>query len=84
MLLAGDYISIGQRLYKVLDDVDADSGGAAEINIWPRLRESPGNNTSIVTASCVGLFRLRANTVQIYDVTADLNYSLAFSAEEAL
>jgi hypothetical protein len=41
VLLRGDWIQVGYRLHKVLDNVDADSAGKALIAIWPTLREQP-------------------------------------------
>lgn len=63
VLLPGDYIQIGYRLHRVLDTVNADSGGNATFNVWPTLREAPATNTAIVTEFTQGLFRLSANDV---------------------
>lgn len=41
VLLAGDYIQLGYRLYRCLDDITADSDGNAVVPIWPCLREQP-------------------------------------------
>lgn len=84
VLKKGDMIQLGQRIYSVLDDVDSDGSGNATFDIWPRLRESPSDNSSVITSSCVGLFRLTNNSNTIYNANADLNYSISFSAEEAL
>lgn len=46
VLLRGDWIQAGYRMYRVLDPVNADSSGKATINIWPSLRETPTNNGS--------------------------------------
>lgn len=61
VLLAGDYMQVGYRLYRVLDDVTADSGGLATIPVWPSLREVPANGSAIVTASARALVRLADN-----------------------
>ena len=63
LLLPGDYIQVGFRLHRVLDTVISNSSGAATINIWPSLREVPGNGETVTTRNCVGLFRLGANKV---------------------
>lgn len=84
VLLAGDYIQIGQRLYKVLSDANSNGSGDAELDIWPRLRESPGDGAAIVTANCVGLFRLQSNDYDLFSVGPDRLYALSFSAEEAI
>jgi hypothetical protein len=41
VLLAGDYIQLGYRLYRCLDDITADADGNAVVPIWPCLREQP-------------------------------------------
>lgn len=84
VLKRGDYIQLGQRLYKALDDVTTDGSGNATFDIWPRLRESPADNSTIITSSCVGLFRLTDSDYQIHSANADKNFTLGFSAEEAL
>ncbi len=87
VLLAGDYIQLGTglsaRLHKVLNDVDVDSGGDADIDIWPRLRQSPGDSDNIIVSNTVGLFRLASNTQQ-WDVDVAQYYGLGFSGIEVL
>jgi hypothetical protein len=46
VLLRGDQIQVGFRLYQVLDTVDADPAGNAVLNIWPSLRETPASTGS--------------------------------------
>ena len=41
VLLRGDWIQVGYRYYRVLDDVDADASGNAIFPIYPSLREVP-------------------------------------------
>lgn len=41
VLLRGDWFSTNWRLYRALDDVNADSSGKALIPIWPSIREQP-------------------------------------------
>lgn len=63
VLLPGDYIQLnGNRLHMVLDPVSADSGGFAQINLWPSIREAPTGN--VVVTNCTGLFRLADNQRQ--------------------
>lgn len=86
-LKAGDYIQIGtgadSQLYKVLADVDSDSGGNASIDIWPSLRSSPADNAAIYVESAKGLFRLASS-----DTSWDINevgfYGITFGAVEAI
>lgn len=87
ILLAGDYIQIGQRLYKNLVDVNSDGSGNATLDIWPELRESPTDNQTIVTSSAKGLFRLAGtrNSLASQGGTTDAPiYSIAFDAIEAI
>lgn len=86
VLLAGDYIQLGSgattRLYKVMQDVDADGTGAASIDIWPRLRESPEDNEALVTSNTRGTFRLASNE-QTWETDRVGLYLISFSAIEA-
>lgn len=84
ILKAGDYISIGQRMYMVLNNVNSNGSGQATLDIWPALRESPGDNDVITTANCKCLFRLASNSVQVFDSAADFVYTVSFSAVEAV
>lgn len=57
-LKQGDYIQIGDRLYRTLDDVHSDSSGAAEIKVFPSLRETYSVETPLILRNATGLFRL--------------------------
>jgi hypothetical protein len=59
ILMFGDFIQIGYRLYKLTDTVDADGDGDATLPIWPPLREQPPDGSGIITRNCKGLFRLK-------------------------
>ena len=61
LLLPGDYVQVGYRLYRVLDKVTSDSSGNAPITIWPSLREVPTSGTAIIVNNPVGLWRLSDN-----------------------
>jgi hypothetical protein len=63
-LLAGDYVQIVDRLYQVCAEVDADVNGDAQISIWPSLRETPADGTTINLVNCKGVFRLASNKRQ--------------------
>jgi len=79
---AGDWIQIGSgstsRLHKVL----VASTVAATVEIFPRLRESPTNGSSVVVASPKGVFRL-AEDAREWNVDVVRMYGLRFSAREA-
>jgi hypothetical protein len=89
ILKAGDFLSVYSgsssinRLYKNLTDVNSDSGGNATFNIWPRLRESPPDNTPVVVNGPNGTFRLAGNQQQI-DIDQAQIYGIGFSAVEAI
>lgn len=83
ILLAGDYLQLGQRLYKVLQDVDSNGSGQATIDIFPRLVESPADNETVITENCVGIFRLASNINSIFDSNEERLYNISFSCIEA-
>lgn len=59
-LLPGDYIQVGWRLHRVLDQVNSDASGNATISVWPSLREAPAAGPIIVNGA-QGLWRLSTN-----------------------
>jgi hypothetical protein len=85
ILKAGDYFQIGSRLHKNLQDVNSDGSGNATLDIWPALRESPADNTTIITSSAKGLFRLSSTRFPVASLaghqTAPI-YSMSFAAVE--
>ena len=83
ILLTGDHIQIGYRLYKVLDSVDSDGSGNATLNVWPNLRDQPADGTTIITRNCKGLFRLSNPIGNKFSVNVG-NYGLSgFAIREA-
>lgn len=84
VLLPGDKIQIGNRLYINLSVVDADSAGDATLDIWPRLRESPGDEEVIVTVRPRGLFRLAAPMVNLWSADETQIYDVSFQCVEAI
>ena len=86
-LLAGDYIQLGSgstsRLYKVLEDVDTNATGEATLNLWPDLRSSPLDNSSVVVSNAKGVFRLASNETA-WSVNGASIYGISFAAMEAL
>ena len=85
-LLKGDYIQLSSgittRLHRILNDADTDSLGAVTLDIWPNLRESPGDGGTVVVENALGLFRLRESVK--FPTDASLFYELNFSCIEAL
>lgn len=84
ILRTGDYIQVGQRLYRVRETANSDGSGNVTLNIWPRLRESPANNDTIITTNCKGTFRLAENSQVLYEADESAIYGIAFTAMEAL
>jgi hypothetical protein len=62
LLMRGDNIQVGYRLYRVTDTVASDSNGNAVVNIWPSLREQPVNSANVITENTQGLWRLSTTT----------------------
>jgi hypothetical protein len=79
VLMRGDYFSIGQRLYVVLEDRPGDGVGNVQAPIFPSLRDSPANLTSLNFAKPKGRFRLLD-----YDLSSQVDgfYSISFRGEE--
>lgn len=85
-LKAGDYIQLGSgsttRLHKVLQDASL-VAGAATLDIWPALRTSYSNGTTIVVASAKGRFFLTAKPEWTVD-TAGIYHFAPVSCMEDL
>lgn len=58
LLLPGDLFQIGYRLHRVCEMVSSSGSGAAQITIWPSLREAPAAGTPLIFNAPKGLFRL--------------------------
>lgn len=87
ILKAGDWIQLGSgsgaHLHKVVQDANSDGAGASDIEIWPRLRQSPGDNDPITITSTQGLWRLASNQRQ-WDIDLALTYGIALRCVEVL
>lgn len=83
VLLKGDYIEIGTslltRLYKVLNDANANGSGEAEIDIWPDLQVSPADAGPLIITQATGLFRLSSNEMP-YSINEAMHYGLVIAA----
>lgn len=87
VLLPGDYIQLGTgssaTLHKVLTQVDSDTNGAAEIDIWPSLRRDLVDNEAVTITDTVGLFRL-VGPVQSWTINDSSVYGVTFEAMEVI
>ena len=91
VLLPGDYLQIGYRMYRCTAIVNSDGGGNATIPIWPSLREIPNGGAgsppvfdSIVLNNCQGLWRLKSN-MRSWNLDVDGFYrGFTFEITEAL
>ncbi|HEV8189437.1 MAG TPA: hypothetical protein VGP83_16910 [Pyrinomonadaceae bacterium] len=83
VLLPGDWLQIGQRLYRTLLAADADATGNATISIWPPLRESPVDGAPLILTNTQGLFRLKSNARK-WSETEARYYGMQFEIREAL
>ena len=81
LLLPGDYIQAGYRLYRILDAVNSDSDGNATLEIWPSIREQPTNGATVITSGTEGLFRLATNE-RSYTADETLLTSISFQIQE--
>lgn len=80
-----DLIQLGTgataRIYVVLNDANSDGSGNVTLDIWPKITaaNSPADNSAVVVASCVGLWRMAGNIMDWSADTAAI-YGLSFKA----
>lgn len=79
---AGDYIQLGNYLYMILKDVNSNGSGQAALDIWPALRSSPADNSSVVYSAPKSLWRLTENTGWAVNETGF--YDISLEAVEAI
>lgn len=86
-LLAGDYIQLGggasATLHKVLQNVDSDISGQANIDLWPVIRTAPSNGSAVVVGNAQGVFRLSSNQSE-WSINNASVYGISFAAVEAV
>ena len=83
---AGDYIQIGSYLYMVIEDVNSNSSGEADVKIEPALRssiETINDDTTVVYSNTTTLMRLDTNELG-WQTDKVSKYGISFSASEAL
>lgn len=79
----GDWISINDRLYNVLENASSNGLGEATLTLWPDV-SSPADNAVIsVGTAARGVFALRGWPEWIWDTTF-LQSGITFSIEEAI
>lgn len=91
VLLPGDYLQVGYRLYRATAQVDADSLGEATIPIWPPIREIPNGGSGsppvydpIVLHNTKGLFELKSNSSDWMQDVDRYYKQIVFEIREAL
>ena len=83
---AGDYIQIGSYLYMVIEDVNSNSSGEANVKIEPSLRqgiETIADDATVTYSNTTTLFRLDSNETG-WDTDQVSKYGISLSATEAL
>lgn len=80
VLLPGDWLQIGYRLYRNLGTYN---GGSAALSIWPQIRESPLDSAAIIVRNTQGLFRLKGNQRK-WSITEARVYGIQFECREAI
>jgi hypothetical protein len=83
VLLPGDWIQIGYRIYRTLAIATADGAGKLVLSIWPQLRESPADGAAITLTNTKGLWRLMENARK-WSITGSRMYGMQFNIREAL
>ncbi len=87
ILKAGDYFQLGSgataRLHKVLNDANSDGSGNATFDIWPSLRESPVDDSTIIVNNTIGVFRMSSNNMS-WSIDTAVLYGLSIDAVEVL
>lgn len=66
ILRAGDRIQVGDGLHEIVRDTNSDAAGQATLDIWPRIRTSPGDQSAIITYAPKGLFQLASPNASLY------------------
>lgn len=84
-----DYLQFGTgataRLHKAILDANSDGAGIVTVDIWPRLRESPADNSAVVVTNCVGRWRRPPGEQSPgWSIEAPDYYAIQFTAIEDL
>ena len=85
ILLARDWIQVGNYAAVVLNDVNSNAAGQATLDVWPRLRSSPSDNAVITTRNVRVLMRMETNTQGRWKSNVEGFYpDLSFSCVEVV
>ena len=86
-LLPGDYIQIDtdadRTLHKVLNTVDLDASGNGTADIWPHVRGTVAQGTTVVHQSTTGKFRLTSGLTS-WSINNASTYGISFDAVEVI
>ena len=86
-LLAGDMIQVGPNTrphwHRVLQDVDTDSSGEAEIDVWPQLRENTLDGDAVSYTDPLCLFELE-DSPPPHEIGRPVQYLINLEAREKL
>lgn len=84
---AGDWFQLSSgsssRLHKIMQDGTANGSGQLNLEIRPRLRESPADNAALTSSSPKGVFALDSNVVE-WSIELAQIYGIQFAAIEVL
>lgn len=83
VLLPGDLLQIGFRLYTNLGVLNADGSGDAIASIWPNIRESPADGAGITLNNTLGIWRLKTNERK-WSIKSARTYGIQFEIREAI
>jgi hypothetical protein len=83
VLLPGDWIQIGYRLYRTIVAANADGSGKLALSIWPQIRESPGDGAAVVLSHPKGLWRLAGNARK-WSISSARVYGMQLEIIEAI
>ena len=84
LVLAGDYIQVGNELKMITADIDSDASGNATLQFSPALRVSPADGAAIITANPTCIMKLEDEDQITWSVQSPVIYGLSLSMEEAL
>ena len=84
-LKAGDKLQINNNLYQITRNASSNSSGESTLNIWPSLKESYADGTSIILNNPRGIFRVNSPS-QALETTTLAGYAggISFEAIEAI